>query len=54
MHRNAAFHYHWHSGGEPAKAVAFDRDILTEVDNGWLVPVKQAFVRVNTRDLPPH
>lgn len=28
-------------------AVAFDRDIRWGIDNGWLVPVKQAFVQVS-------
>lgn len=29
------------------QSVAFDRDILWGIDDGWLVPVKQAFVRVS-------
>lgn len=33
--------------GELFKHVAFDRDILWGINNGWLVPARQAFVKVS-------
>jgi superfamily II DNA or RNA helicase len=33
--------------GDLFQCVAFDRDIIWGIDNGWLVPAKQAFVRVS-------